>query len=98
MAQTIEQMREQDERNRLIEQLRQVRATKADELTAIVQRVARAGGTPLVVAEGRRALGVIHLKDIVKGGIRDRFAHLRAMGITSSRAAADARAARQGTR
>jgi potassium-transporting ATPase ATP-binding subunit len=52
-----------------------------DELTAIVQRVARAGGTPLVVAEGRRALGVIHLKDIVKGGIRDRFAHLRAMGI-----------------
>ena len=52
-----------------------------NELTAIVQRVARAGGTPLVVAEGRRALGVIHLKDIVKGGIRDRFAHLRAMGI-----------------
>jgi K+-transporting ATPase ATPase B chain len=51
------------------------------ELATIVQRVARAGGTPLVVAEGRRALGVIHLKDIVKGGIRDRFAHLRAMGI-----------------
>ena len=45
------------------------------------QRVARAGGTPLVVAEGRQALGVIHLKDIVKGGIRERFAHLRAMGI-----------------
>jgi K+-transporting ATPase ATPase B chain len=53
----------------------------SEELAAIVQRVARAGGTPLVVAEGRRALGVIHLKDIVKGGIRDRFAHLRAMGI-----------------
>jgi K+-transporting ATPase ATPase B chain len=52
-----------------------------DELGAIVQRVARAGGTPLVVADGRRALGVIHLKDIVKGGIRERFAHLRAMGI-----------------
>src|SRR5262245_19487626 len=51
------------------------------ELSGIVQRVARAGGTPLVVAEGRRALGVIHLKDIVKGGIRERFAHLRAMGI-----------------
>ncbi len=51
------------------------------ELGAIVQRVARAGGTPLVVAEGRHALGVIYLKDIVKGGIRDRFAHLRAMGI-----------------
>jgi K+-transporting ATPase ATPase B chain len=50
-------------------------------LAAIVQRIARAGGTPLVVAEGRQALGVIHLKDIVKGGIRERFAHLRAMGI-----------------
>jgi K+-transporting ATPase ATPase B chain len=55
--------------------------TVPDELVGIVQRVARAGGTPLVVAEGRRALGVIHLKDIVKGGIRERFAHLRAMGI-----------------
>ena len=53
----------------------------SEELTAVVQRVARAGGTPLVVADGRRALGVIHLKDIVKGGIRERFAHLRAMGI-----------------
>ena len=52
-----------------------------DELPAIVQRIARAGGTPLVVAEGRRALGVIHLKDVVKGGMRERFAHLRAMGI-----------------
>jgi potassium-transporting ATPase ATP-binding subunit len=50
-------------------------------LADIVQRIARAGGTPLVVAEGRHVLGVIHLKDIVKGGIKDRFAHLRAMGI-----------------
>jgi len=50
-------------------------------LEATVQRIARAGGTPLVVAEGRNLLGVIYLKDIVKGGIRDRFAHLRAMGI-----------------
>jgi potassium-transporting ATPase ATP-binding subunit len=55
--------------------------TVPEQLTGIVQRIARAGGTPLVVAEGRHALGVIHLKDIVKGGIRDRFAHLRAMGI-----------------
>jgi K+-transporting ATPase ATPase B chain len=52
-----------------------------DELGAIVQRVARSGGTPLVVAENAHALGVIHLKDVVKGGIRERFAHLRAMGI-----------------
>ncbi|HZN36636.1 MAG TPA: potassium-transporting ATPase subunit KdpB, partial [Pirellulaceae bacterium] len=44
-------------------------------------RVARAGGTPLVVAEGNQALGVIHLKDIVKGGIKERFAELRQMGI-----------------
>ena len=51
------------------------------QLAAIVQRIARAGGTPLVVAEGRSPLGVIHLKDIVKGGIKERFAHLRAMGI-----------------
>jgi K+-transporting ATPase ATPase B chain len=46
-----------------------------------VQDVARSGGTPLVVAEGREVLGVILLKDIVKGGIKERFAHLRTMGI-----------------
>ena len=51
------------------------------ELKPIVDRIARAGGTPLVVAEKGRALGVIHLKDVVKGGIRERFAQLRAMGI-----------------
>lgn len=45
------------------------------------QVIARQGGTPLVVAEGARALGVIHLKDIVKGGIRERFAQLRRGGI-----------------
>src|SRR5277367_524784 len=43
--------------------------------------VTRSGGTPLVVAENRTALGVIHLKDIVKGGMRERFAQLRSMGI-----------------
>lgn len=46
-----------------------------------VSRIANLGGTPLVVAEGKRPLGVIYLKDIVKGGIRDRFAQLRQMGI-----------------
>ena len=51
------------------------------ELTETVERVARAGGTPLVVADRSRALGVIHLKDVVKGGMRDRFVALRAMGI-----------------
>ncbi len=51
------------------------------EIQAAVETIARSGGTPLVVAENRRALGVIHLKDIVKGGMRDRFDQLRAMGI-----------------
>ena len=59
----------------------QGRERSPEQLAGIVQRIARAGGTPLVVADGRHVLGVIHLKDIVKGGIRDRFAHLRAMGI-----------------
>ncbi len=52
-----------------------------DEVRATVDQVARSGGTPLVVAENGRALGVIHLKDIVKGGMRERFEQLRAMGI-----------------
>ncbi|MHB2008414.1 MAG: potassium-transporting ATPase subunit KdpB, partial [Acidobacteriaceae bacterium] len=53
----------------------------SDEVRADVEGIARSGGTPLVVAENNRALGVIHLKDIVKGGMRERFAQLRAMGI-----------------
>jgi K+-transporting ATPase ATPase B chain len=53
----------------------------SSELQSIVERIARTGGTPLVVAERGRPLGVLHLKDIVKGGIRERFAALRAMGI-----------------
>ena len=51
------------------------------ELRGAVEKVARSGGTPLVVSEGPHVLGVIHLKDIVKGGMRERFAQLRAMGI-----------------
>src|SRR5579875_2819680 len=51
------------------------------EVRARVEEVARSGGTPLVVAENGRALGVIHLKDVVKGGMRERFQQLRAMGI-----------------
>ncbi|MCQ2003179.1 potassium-transporting ATPase subunit KdpB [Rhizobium sp. NRK18] len=46
-----------------------------------VEKVARTGGTPLAVADGDRLLGVIHLKDVVKPGIKERFAELRAMGI-----------------
>jgi K+-transporting ATPase ATPase B chain len=55
--------------------------TVPDELNAIVERISKGGGTPLVVADGGRALGVIHLKDIIKEGIRERFARLRAMGL-----------------
>jgi K+-transporting ATPase ATPase B chain len=51
------------------------------EVREVVDTIARSGGTPLVVAENNRALGVIHLKDIVKGGMSERFAQLRAMGI-----------------
>ncbi|GAA4248061.1 potassium-transporting ATPase subunit KdpB [Azospirillum formosense] len=51
------------------------------EVQAIAERVAKSGGTPLAVARDGRLLGVIHLKDIVKGGIRERFAALRKMGI-----------------
>ncbi|HUV68629.1 MAG TPA: potassium-transporting ATPase subunit KdpB [Terracidiphilus sp.] len=52
-----------------------------NEVRTAVEVVARSGGTPLVVAENRQALGVIHLKDIVKGGMKERFLQLRAMGI-----------------
>jgi K+-transporting ATPase ATPase B chain len=52
-----------------------------NRLKAEVEKIAHGGGTPLVVAEDRAALGVIHLKDIVKGGIKERFAELRHMGI-----------------
>ena len=51
------------------------------ELTAIAERIAKSGGTPLAVAKDGRLLGVIHLKDIVKGGINERFAELRRMGM-----------------
>jgi potassium-transporting ATPase ATP-binding subunit len=51
------------------------------ELRTSVDTIARSGGTPLVVTRNGDALGVIHLKDIVKGGINERFAHLRKMGI-----------------
>jgi K+-transporting ATPase ATPase B chain len=51
------------------------------EVTAIADAISKSGGTPLAVAKDGRLLGVVHLKDIVKGGIRERFAELRRMGI-----------------
>jgi len=65
-----------------IEKYLQARGEKLpSELKAKVEEITKKGGTPLVVAEGSRALGVIYLKDVVKGGIRERFAQLRRMGI-----------------
>ena len=52
-----------------------------DEIRIVVDDIARKGGTPLVVAENGRALGAIYLKDVVKGGMKERFDQLRAMGI-----------------
>src|SRR5664280_2775337 len=52
-------------------------------LSEISDNISRNGGTPLAVADGKKVLGVIHLKDIVKGGMKDRLASLRAMGIRS---------------
>jgi K+-transporting ATPase ATPase B chain len=53
----------------------------SDKLNREAERIAKLGGTPLVVAEGNQPLGLIYLKDIVKGGIKERFAELRQMGI-----------------
>jgi potassium-transporting ATPase ATP-binding subunit len=58
-----------------------VNAETMREVTAIADAIAKSGGTPLAVAKDGRILGVIHLKDIIKGGIRERFAELRRMGI-----------------
>ncbi len=52
-------------------------------ITELSDRISRTGGTPLAVADGPRLLGIIHLKDIVKGGMKERIAQLRAMGIRS---------------
>src|SRR5262249_32314389 len=58
-----------------------VSAEAVREVQAIADGIAKSGGTPLAVARDGKLLGVIHLKDIVKGGIRERFAELRRMGI-----------------
>ncbi|MBV8421283.1 MAG: HAD-IC family P-type ATPase, partial [Hyphomicrobiales bacterium] len=58
-----------------------VSADAVREVQAIAEAIAKSGGTPLAVAKDGTLLGVVHLKDIVKGGIRERFAELRRMGI-----------------
>jgi len=63
--------------------VREQNGTVPPELTEMADRISRTGGTPLAVADGARTLGVIHLKDIVKGGMKERIGQLRAMGIRS---------------
>lgn len=53
----------------------------SQECDEVVERIAKAGGTPLVVAKNRRVLGVVYLKDIIKSGVKEKFADLRKMGI-----------------
>jgi potassium-transporting ATPase ATP-binding subunit len=61
--------------------LKYLESRESTELLHIIEGIAQSGGTPLVVARNRRPLGVIHLKDIIKPGMRERFALLRRMGI-----------------
>jgi K+-transporting ATPase ATPase B chain len=67
--------------DKTIEFVTQNGGTIPDELNPVVERIARAGGTPLVVADGSRVMGVIYLKDVIKEGIHERFERLHAMGL-----------------
>ncbi|MGA7840573.1 MAG: potassium-transporting ATPase subunit KdpB [Candidatus Acidiferrales bacterium] len=68
-------------RDAIVKYVKDAGGTVPQETMEAVDRISNSGGTPLLVAEDARALGVIHLKDIVKGGMRERFEHLRVMGI-----------------
>ncbi|MGA7852084.1 MAG: potassium-transporting ATPase subunit KdpB [Candidatus Acidiferrales bacterium] len=68
-------------RDAIVKSIRDAGGTVPTETMEAVDRISNSGGTPLLVAEDARALGVVHLKDIVKGGMRERFEHLRVMGI-----------------
>src|ERR1700732_4919267 len=63
--------------------VKEASGTVPPSLSEISDRISRNGGTPLAVADGAKILGIVHLKDIVKGGMRERLASLRAMGIRS---------------
>ena len=65
----------------VIEFVRENGGSTPPRLTEITDHIARSGGTPLVVADGPKVFGVIHLKDVVKGGMHERFDQLRAIGI-----------------
>ncbi|MEO8602284.1 MAG: potassium-transporting ATPase subunit KdpB [bacterium] len=65
----------------VVAHVRQLGGESPAGLDAVVHRIADSGGTPLAVSDGARLLGIIHLKDVVKGGIKERFERFRAMGI-----------------
>ena len=65
----------------VLKHIGQTRANLEPEMEAAVDRISRSGGTPLGVSEGTRFVGVIHLKDVVKPNVKDRFADLRRMGL-----------------
>lgn len=65
----------------MIEYLHQMGSQPPNELNRLVEDIARNGGTPLVVVKNSETLGIIHLKDIVKGGLKERFVQMRKMGI-----------------
>jgi K+-transporting ATPase ATPase B chain len=65
----------------IIKYVKDASGTIPPEIKEAIERVANSGATPLLVSEDNRVLGIVHLKDIVKGGMRERFEHLRAMGI-----------------
>ena len=68
-------------RDAIVKSIKDAGGTVPQETMEAVDRISNSGGTPLLVAEDGRALGVVHLKDVVKGGMRERFEHLRVMGI-----------------
>jgi K+-transporting ATPase ATPase B chain len=65
----------------IVEYVHELGGTVSSQVEDVTHGISDSGGTPLVVAEGNRVLGIIHLKDVVKGGISERFERFRAMGI-----------------
>ena len=65
----------------ILEKIRDSGNEVPEELENLIETISQTGGTPLVVMRNNSALGIIHLKDIVKGGLKERFSHLRRMGI-----------------
>lgn len=55
--------------------------TFPEKLNAVIEPISKRGGTPLLVSEGNRVMGIVHLKDVIKGGIKERFSEMRKVGI-----------------